>query len=84
LSPKEVVKIFEDVQERAFNIEYVPVEALQKQKESATDPLEESFAGLMLQYAAGDRIDMREILQKIHVNMTSVKEYARQISTVSA
>jgi hypothetical protein len=44
----------------------------------------ESFAGLMLQYAAGDRIDMREILQKIHVNMTSVKEYARQMSTVSA
>jgi len=84
LSPKEVVKIFEDVQERTFNVEYVPVEALQKQKESATDPLEESFAGLMLQYAAGDRIDMREILQKIRVNMTSVKEYARQMSTVSA
>lgn len=84
LSPNEVVKIFEDVQEREFNVEYVPVETLQKQKESATDPLEESFAGLMLQYATGDRIDMREILQKIHVNMTSVKEYARQISTVSA
>jgi NADH dehydrogenase len=84
LSPKEVVKIFEDVQGRSFTIEYVPVEALQKQMESATNPLEESFAGLMLQYAKGDRIDMREILQKIHVHMTSVKEYARQMSTVSA
>jgi len=84
LSPKEVVKIFEDVQDRKFNIEHVPVEVLIKQKEAAQDPLQESFAGLMLQYAAGDRIDMRELLQKIHVNMTSVKEYARQMSIVSA
>jgi NADH dehydrogenase len=83
LSPKEVVKIFEEVQGRKFTIEYVPVEALQHQKETAQDPLQESFAGLMLHYASGDRIDMRNLLRKIHVEMTSVKEYARQVSTAS-
>jgi len=83
LSPKEVVRIFEEVQERKFNVKYVSAEVLQQQKEAAPDPLQESFAGLMLQYAAGDRIDMRPILQKIHVNMTSVKEYARQMSTAT-
>jgi len=84
LSPKEVVNIFEKVQGRKFTVEYVPVEALKKQKETAQDPLQETFAGLMLQYASGDRIDMRNILKKIHVDLLSVKEYARQMSTSSA
>ena len=84
LSPKEVVRIFEEVQGRKFNIEYVPVETLQKNKKTARDPLEESFAGLMLHYASGDRIDMRNLLSKIHVEMTSVKEYARQVSVAYA
>jgi NADH dehydrogenase len=84
LSPKEVVKIFEEVQGRKFKIDYVPVEVLRQQKEKTQDPLQNSFAGLMLKYAAGDRVDMRSILGKIHVEMTSVKEYARQMSTVSA
>lgn len=84
LCPNEVVRIFEDVQGRKFKVEKIPLEALEKQKENARDPLEESFAGLMLQYAAGDRVDMRNLLKDIHVNMTSVKEYARQMSTSSA
>jgi NADH dehydrogenase len=83
LSPEEVVKIFERVQEREFSIEYIPVKDLQKQKDSAQDPLQETFAGLKLHYAAGDRIDMSGILKKIHVDLISVKEYAREISTVS-
>lgn len=83
LSPKEVVKIFEEVQGRKFSVEYVPVETLKKQKEEAADPLQESLSGLMLHYASGDRVDMRRILHEIHVPMTSVKEYARQVSASS-
>ena len=84
LCPNAVVKIFEDLQGRKFEVEKIPLETLKKQKENAKDPLEESFAGLMLQYAAGDRVNMSDLLQDIHVHMTSVKEYARQMSTVSA
>jgi len=84
LSPKEVIKIFEEVQGRSFDVEYIPVSELQKQKEAAQDPLQESFAGLMLQYAAGDRIDMRSILKEIKVDLVTVREYARQVSTASS
>lgn len=77
LSPLEVVRIFEQVQRRAFEIQHVPEEALLQQKKTAYDPLQQSFAGLMLYYAAGNVIDMRETLQKFPVQLTSVKDYAR-------
>ena len=77
LSPLEVVRIFEQVQGRAFEIQHVPEEALLQQKKTADDPLQQSFAGLMLYYAAGNVIDMRETLQKFPVQLTSVKDYAR-------
>ena len=77
LSPLEVVRIFEQVQGRAFEIQHVPDEALLEQKKTADDPLQQSFAGLMLYYAAGNVIDMRETLQKFPVQLTSVKDYAR-------
>jgi NADH dehydrogenase len=77
LSPLEVVRIFEQVQGRPFEIQHVPEEALLKQKKTADDPLQQSFAGLMLYYAAGNVIDMHETLQKFPVQLTSVKDYAR-------
>ena len=80
LSPNEVIKVFEEVQGRSFKVEYVSVEALQQQKEAAEDPLQESFAGLMLQYAAGDPMEMRSILREIHVDLISVRDYANQVS----
>jgi NADH dehydrogenase len=80
LSPLEVVKVFEEVQRRSFKVEHVPVEALQQQKEAAQDPLQESFAGLMLQYAAGDPMEMGSILKEIHVDLISVRDYAKQVS----
>jgi uncharacterized protein YbjT (DUF2867 family) len=81
LSPNEVVKIFEEVQGKSFSTELIPVEALQKQKDNAPDPLQESFAGLMLQYALGDLIDMRKTLEHIKEDLISVKDYARQASS---
>jgi len=77
LSPLEVVKIFEQLQGRAFEIQHVPEEALLEQKETAADPLAQSFAGLMLYYAAGSVIDMRQTLKQLPVQLTSVKDYAQ-------
>ena len=77
LSPLEVLRIFESVQEREFAVQHVPEEALRGQKESSTDPLQQSFAGLMLYYCAGDVIDMRETLQKFPVRLTSIRDYAQ-------
>lgn len=77
LSPLEVVGVFERVQGRAFEIQHVPEEALLEQKKNATDPLQESFAGLMLYYSAGNVIDMRETLRKFPLQLVSVEDYAK-------
>jgi len=77
LSPLEVVQTFEDLQGRKFDVQHVPEEALREQKESAGDPLHQSFAGLMLYYSRGDIIDMHETLQKFPVRLTSIRDYAQ-------
>lgn len=78
LSPLEVVRTFEESQGRPFEVEHVPEEVLRQQKETASDPLQQSFAGLMLYYAEGSVIDMHETLRKFPVQLTSVQDYAHQ------
>jgi uncharacterized protein YbjT (DUF2867 family) len=79
LSPAEVVRIFEEESGRHFDIEKIPEEKLQEQFDAAHDPLEKSFAGLMLQYARGDAIDMSGLPESIPVRLTSVRDYARSV-----
>ena len=80
LSPKEVVKVFEEVEGRPFEVSFVPAEALKQQMESATDPMQKSFSGLMLGYAAGDPIDMTSVLNMMPVKLTTVREYAERVA----
>lgn len=79
LSPLEAVQIFEKTSGRKFEVEHVPEEALRAQLASATDPLEKTFAALMLQYAAGDAIDMRRTLEMLPLRLTSVVDYAKHV-----
>ena len=73
------MKIFEEESSRRFEVEKIPEAKLQEQFNSATDSLEKSFAGLMLQYAHGDTIDMRRALELVPVRLTSVREHARTV-----
>ncbi|HEV3249313.1 MAG TPA: SDR family oxidoreductase [Puia sp.] len=84
LSPLEVVKIFENHVGNGFTTEQVPVAALRGQKTAATDSLGESFAGLMLAYAEGDNIDMKETRKVYPFRLTSVTEYAQQVPVEQA
>jgi uncharacterized protein YbjT (DUF2867 family) len=77
LSPLEVVQIFERLKGRKFDVQHVPEEALREQRESASDPLQQSFAGLMLYYSRGNIIDMQKTLQKFPVQLTSIRDYAQ-------
>jgi len=79
LSPLEVVKIFEQHTGTTFAVERVPQEAIVIQKNGATDSLTESFAALMLAYAEGSMIDMKEALTTCPIELTSVKDYAKQV-----
>ena len=79
LSPKQVVNIFEKTFGSTFTLEHLPKEALLQQKQAATNPLEESFASLMIQYADGDNMDMSGIMKQVGVHLTSVESYAEAV-----
>jgi uncharacterized protein YbjT (DUF2867 family) len=79
LSPFEVVKIFEQHTGTKFKVEHVPEDAIRAQKNAATDSLTESFAALMLAYAEGSTINMNESLKACHIELTSIKDYAKQV-----
>lgn len=77
VSPREVVRIFEEESGREFEIQLVSEDALRAQRDAATDSLQKSFAALMLGYAAGDPIPMEETLRTFPIRLRSVREYAR-------
>jgi NADH dehydrogenase len=79
VSPLEVVRIFEETCSQSFDVQHVPEHALRDQFASATDSLQKSFAGLMIDYAHGDEIPMQETLAQIPVQLTSVRDYARSV-----
>jgi uncharacterized protein YbjT (DUF2867 family) len=84
LSPLGAIGIFERLTGDAFERSFVPLPDLEAQKTEATDPMQDSFAGLMIaSYAHGDAIDMRPTLERIPVELTSVRDYARRALAAS-
>jgi uncharacterized protein YbjT (DUF2867 family) len=79
LSQLELIQIFEQVGGRPFEVQHIPVEALEEKQRTSTDGMQQSFSGLMRCYAAGDPIDMRETLQTFPVHLTSVRDYASSV-----
>ena len=77
VSPHQVIKIFEKASGKTFEVSHVPVEALKAQMDAATDPMQKTFPGLMLNYAAGDPIDMKATLKAFPLKLTSVQEYVK-------
>lgn len=75
LSPREVVRIFEAAGAADIATEHVMEAALRAQMQDASDPLQKSFAGLMLQYASGDAMDMTDTLKVFSTQLTSVRDY---------
>jgi NADH dehydrogenase len=79
LSPLQVVRLFEEIGGQSFAVQHVPQDALKAQQEGSTDPMEQSFAGLMLCYAQGDAIEMGATLEAFPLQLTSVREYASSV-----
>ena len=76
LSPLEVVRLAEQVTRKRFAVQHVPEEALRAQFAAATDPLQQSFAALMLYYARGDVINMKATLRALPgQHLRSVRAY---------
>jgi uncharacterized protein YbjT (DUF2867 family) len=83
LSPLEVVGRFEEIGGRPFKLEHIPEEALRAQFEGATDPMQKSFAGLMLWNSSGDAINMTPVQEELGIALTSVDQYARTVLGVA-
>ena len=78
LSPLEVVRLAEQTTGKRFIIQYVPEESLRAQHSAATDPLQQSFAALMLYYARGDVIEMKSTLRNFPgQRLRSVRDHVK-------
>jgi uncharacterized protein YbjT (DUF2867 family) len=79
LSPLDVIARFEAIGGKPFKVEHVPDEALQAQYAAATDPMQKSFAALMLSYRYGDAIEMKSLQQEFGISLKPVDTYVREV-----
>jgi len=80
LSQLEVVRIFERIFGRKIDLDPVPVTALKEQHRSS-DPLQKTFAALMLAYAKGDVIlGSLETARQYGIKLRSVSDCAATMS----
>ena len=82
LSQLDVVSLFEKATGKKFELNFISIQTLEQQFETAPNAFEKSFAGLQLSYAKGDVIEMRPTLDRFVVKLTSVKDYIRHMETV--
>ena len=80
----EVVQIFERSSGRRFTVAHLPEDSLVAKRRSAGDPLEETFAALMLDYASGCPMDMGETLSVVPMHLTSVQNYAGSVTRLES
>lgn len=76
LTPLDVIQIFERSSGHKFVVEHIPEDALEEKVRRAVDPLEETFAALMLDYANGCSMDPTETLSIFPIQLASVQDYA--------
>jgi NADH dehydrogenase len=76
LSPLDVVRQGEQLLGKPMAVQHVPEVALRAQLDSATDPLQQSMAGLMLYCARGDVIDSGAAERALGIrSQRSVREF---------
>jgi uncharacterized protein YbjT (DUF2867 family) len=84
LSVLDAVGIFEQESRQTFELQNVTDEALRAQMAAAPDSLGKAFSGLMIGLNEVGTIDMKETLRNFPFQLTSVREYARQMIAAEA
>jgi NADH dehydrogenase len=79
LSPREVIRLAEEIGGKAIEAEQVPLEALEQQMAAATNTTDEAFAALMIAVSRGDVIPMETTLERFPVRLTPVRDYVRTV-----
>jgi uncharacterized protein YbjT (DUF2867 family) len=76
LSQLQAVRVFEKRLKMKFQLEFVPLETLQRRHAAATDPLEKTFAALMIACAKGDLVEDSEAsASRYGIRLRSLDEY---------
>lgn len=75
----DLVRTFEEVSGRTFQVNHVPEEALVGAWESADEPVSKSINAIMVDFARGDAIDMAGTLATFPIEMTTVRQYATNV-----
>jgi uncharacterized protein YbjT (DUF2867 family) len=80
ISQLDAVKIFEEVLQKKLDVQHIHVDALQAQFNSSRDPMQKSISGLMLCVAKGGRIDMKDVLSRFNIELTSVNDFVYSLA----
>lgn len=83
ISYNAIVAQFEKALGRSIAREHVPEATLEQQFAAASDPMEKTFAALMLSAARGDVIDVRPALQKVPIELTPVSAFVARTASSS-
>jgi uncharacterized protein YbjT (DUF2867 family) len=75
----EAVHTFEKIAGKSFELQFVPEAALAAQRAAATDPLQNSFATLMLNMAHGIQVNTSLAAKVFHFPLASIEDYARRV-----
>lgn len=76
-----VVGMYEKALGRSIAREHVPAATLEAQFAAAVDPMEKTFAALMLSAARGDAIDVGPALQKVPIPLTPVSAFVARTTS---
>lgn len=77
LTQREVVRVFEEAVGKPLTVTAVPQDALEMQWQSSTNPLEKTFAGLMLGIARLDE-DPVPLADDLKFEMSTVSDFAKE------
>ncbi|MEX2110899.1 MAG: SDR family oxidoreductase [Gemmatimonadaceae bacterium] len=83
ISQRDAVRIFEEAFGRKFDVTEVPEEALEAQWSSAQNPMDKTFACLMLGVARGFDSGIEPAFGKFPMEMTSPRDYVRNLARSS-
>jgi hypothetical protein len=64
---------------KPFETQHVSEEALHQQQAQVVDSVRVSAVALMLDYAKGDAIDVKDALRAFPIRLLSVADYARHV-----
>jgi hypothetical protein len=81
LTQREAIRAFEEAAGRAFQVQEIPEQALEAQWQGATDPMQRTYAALMLACARGHEVPAADVLEKFPIKMTTVREFAERTAS---